>query len=118
MHDFIKYLYVGHTMMNDEDIKEYHDLDKLKDYKPLPYGLVIADSGINGQGLFTTRKLVRGTHLGEYITEWMVNWLELLWVVLLIIPMNPIALDLKLELNLTMINGPLRSLKILKKEKN
>ena len=52
-------------MMNDKDIKEFHDLSKLKDYKPLPYGLVIADSGINGQGLFTTRKLVRGTHLGE-----------------------------------------------------
>ena len=53
-------------MMNNKDIKEFHDLDKLKDpYKPLPYGLVIADSGISGQGLFTTRKLVRGTHLGE-----------------------------------------------------
>ena len=53
-------------MMNDEDINEYHSLDKLKEnYKPLPYGLVIADSQINGQGLFTTRKLVRGTHLGE-----------------------------------------------------
>ena len=43
-------------MMNDKDVK---------DYKPLPHGLVIADSGISGQGLFTTRKLVRGTHLGE-----------------------------------------------------
>ena len=52
-------------MMNDKDIKEYHNLDKLKDYKPLPYGLVIADSQINGQGLFTMRKLVRGTNLGE-----------------------------------------------------
>ena len=53
-------------MMNDEDINEYHSLDKLKEnYKPLPYGLMIADSQINGQGLFTTRKLVRGTHLGE-----------------------------------------------------
>ena len=53
-------------MMNDEDINEYHSLDKLKEnYKPLPYGLIIADSQINGQGLFTTRKLVRGTHLGE-----------------------------------------------------
>ena len=31
-------------MMTDEDIKEYHDLDKLEAYKPLPYGLVIADS--------------------------------------------------------------------------
>ena len=53
-------------MMSEEDIKEYHDLDKLKEnYKPLPFGLVIAESQINGQGLFTTRKLVRGTHLGE-----------------------------------------------------
>jgi len=51
-------------MMNDKDIKEYHNLDKLKDYKPLPFGLMIADSGIDGQGLFTTRKLVRGTELG------------------------------------------------------
>ena len=30
-----------------------------------PFGLVIADSQINGQGLFATRKLVRGTQLGE-----------------------------------------------------
>jgi len=66
MHDFVKCLYVGNPMMNDEDINEYHNLNKLKkDYKPLPYGLMIADSQINGQGLFTTRKLVRGTHLGE-----------------------------------------------------
>ena len=66
MHDFVKCLYVGHSMMSEEDINEYHSLDKLKkDYKPLPYGLVIADSQINGQGLFTTRKLVRRTHLGE-----------------------------------------------------
>ena len=35
-----------------------------EDYKPLPYGLVIADSQINGQGLFTTRRLVIGTTLG------------------------------------------------------
>ena len=66
MHDFVKCLYVGHSMMSEEDINEYHSLDKLKkDYKPMPYGLVIADSQINGQVLFTTRKLVRGTHLGE-----------------------------------------------------
>ena len=52
-------------MMNDKDIKAYHDLDKLETYRPLPYGLVIADSGISGQGLFTTRNLVRGTQLGE-----------------------------------------------------
>ena len=40
-------------------------MEKKNSYRPLPHGLVIADSGINGQGLFTTRKLVRGTHLGE-----------------------------------------------------
>ena len=31
-------------MMNDKDIKEYHDLDKLKQYNPLPSGIVVADS--------------------------------------------------------------------------
>ena len=51
-------------MMNDKDIKEFHDLDKLKTYQPLPSGLTGADSGIAGQGLFTTRKLVAGTDLG------------------------------------------------------
>ena len=52
-------------MMSDKDIKEFHDLDKLKEnYKPLPHGLVIADSQINGQGLFATRKLVAETNLG------------------------------------------------------
>ena len=50
--------------MNDEDLKEFHDLDKLKHYRPLPSGIVVADSGISGQGLFTTRRLVRGTLLG------------------------------------------------------
>jgi len=51
-------------MMNDKDIKEYHDLDKLKTYQPLPSGLTVADSGIAGQGLFTTRRLVTGATLG------------------------------------------------------
>ena len=51
-------------MMNNKDIKEYHDLDKLKQYQPLPSGLTVADSGIAGQGLFTTRRLVTGTMLG------------------------------------------------------
>ena len=51
-------------MMNDKDIKEFHDLDQLKQYTPLPSGLTVADSGIAGQGLFTTRKLVAGTDLG------------------------------------------------------
>ena len=51
-------------MMNEEDVKEYHDLDKLKQYNPLPTGLIVADSGISGQGVFTTRRLVAGTELG------------------------------------------------------
>jgi len=51
-------------MMNDKDIKEYHKLDKLKTYQPLPSGLTVADSRIAGQGLFTTRRLVIGTTLG------------------------------------------------------
>ena len=51
-------------MMNDKDIKEFHDLDKLKQYNPLPLGLKVEDSGISGQGLFTTKRLVMGTTLG------------------------------------------------------
>ena len=43
----------------------YSDLDKIRQYQPLPLGLQVADSGIAGQGLFTTRKLVAGTELGE-----------------------------------------------------
>ena len=35
-----------------------------KQYNPLPLGIVVADSGIAGQGLFATRKLVAGTELG------------------------------------------------------
>tara|TARA_R110000851_G_scaffold168405_1_gene314273 strand:- start:43 stop:426 length:384 start_codon:yes stop_codon:yes gene_type:complete len=34
-------------------------------YKPLPHGLIIKDSGIQGQGLFTTRDLHVGCELGE-----------------------------------------------------
>ena len=52
-------------MMNKKDLKEFHDLDKLKQYRPLPSGIVVADSGIAGQGVFTTRRLVTGTELGE-----------------------------------------------------
>jgi len=51
-------------MMEDKDIKEFHDLDKLKQYQPLPSGLKVEDSRISGQGLFTTRRLVMGTLLG------------------------------------------------------
>ncbi len=50
--------------MDEKDLKEYHDLDKLKAYHPLSSGLMVADSGISGQGLFTTRRLVMGTELG------------------------------------------------------
>jgi len=39
--DVIGYPIKKVEMMNDKDIKEYHDLEKLKDYKPLPYGLVV-----------------------------------------------------------------------------
>ena len=52
-------------MMNKEDIKEFYNLDKLRQYNPLPHGIIVADSSIDGQGLFATRKLVRGTNLGE-----------------------------------------------------
>ena len=52
-------------MMNNKDIKEFHNLDKLNQYHPLPSGLTVADSGISGQGLFATRRLVSGTELGE-----------------------------------------------------
>tara|TARA_R110002051_G_scaffold12178_1_gene43094 strand:+ start:42 stop:428 length:387 start_codon:yes stop_codon:yes gene_type:complete len=33
-------------------------------YKPLPSGLIIKDSGIQGQGVFTTRDLNMGCNLG------------------------------------------------------
>ena len=36
----------------------------MKQYQPLPAGLTIADSVIDGQGVFTTRRLVAGTELG------------------------------------------------------
>ena len=58
-------------MMNDKDIQEYHDLDKLNQYNPLPSGLTVAESGIAGQGVFTTRRLVVGTELG--ISHWRVE---------------------------------------------
>ena len=34
-------------------------------YNPLPDGLIIKDSGIQGQGVFTTRDLSVGCNLGE-----------------------------------------------------
>ena len=42
----------------------YSDLDKIEQYNPLPAGLMVADSRISGQGVFTTRRLVAGTALG------------------------------------------------------
>ena len=51
-------------IMGLKDLKEFHDLDQLKQYQPLPAGLTIADSGIDGQGVFATRRLVAGTELG------------------------------------------------------
>tara|TARA_Y100000034_G_scaffold61755_1_gene74977 strand:+ start:254 stop:574 length:321 start_codon:yes stop_codon:yes gene_type:complete len=33
-------------------------------YKPLPHGLFIEESSINGQGLYTNVKLERGSNLG------------------------------------------------------
>ena len=47
--------YLELKMVNDKDIKQYN---------PLPSGVTVADSGIAGQGLFTTRRLVMGTILG------------------------------------------------------
>ena len=58
-------------MMSDKDLKEYHNLDKLKEYHPLSSGLTVAESGISGQGVFTTRRLVAGTELG--ISHWRVE---------------------------------------------
>ena len=40
-------------------------------YKPLPDGLIIKDSGIEGQGLFTTRELAFGCNLG--ISHYRIN---------------------------------------------
>ena len=40
-------------------------------YKPLPDGLIIKDSGIEGQGLFTTRELAIGCNLG--ISHYRIN---------------------------------------------
>jgi len=36
----------------------------MKKYTPLPHGIVVADSKIDGQGLFATRAILRGTELG------------------------------------------------------
>ena len=39
-------------------------MKKFKMYKPLPHGLFIDESGIDGQGLHTNIKLTEGTNLG------------------------------------------------------
>ena len=39
-------------------------MKKFKMYKPLPHGLFIDESGIDGQGLHTNIKLSEGTNLG------------------------------------------------------
>ena len=39
-------------------------MKKFKMYKPLPHGLFIEESGIDGQGLHTNIKLSEGTNLG------------------------------------------------------
>ena len=92
-------------MMEDKDIKEYHDLDRLKTYHPLPAGLTIADSGISGQGLFTTRNLVAGTELG--ISHYRIEG-ELIRTPLggfINHSETPIVNEIKLELNPITING-------------
>ena len=40
-------------------------------YKPLPDGLIIKGSGIEGQGLFTTRELAVGCNLG--VSHYRIN---------------------------------------------
>ena len=55
-------------MMEDKDIKEYHKmvekLEKKETYQPLPDGLIIQKSSIEGQGLFTTRFIDKDVKLG------------------------------------------------------
>ena len=55
-------------MMEDKDIKEYHKmvkkLEKKETYKPLPDGLIIKKSSIEGQGLFTTKFIEKDVKLG------------------------------------------------------
>ena len=55
-------------MMEDKDIKEYHKmvekLEKKETYQPLPDGLIIQKSSIEGQGLFTTKFIDKNVKLG------------------------------------------------------
>ena len=48
----------------EKNLIEYLEPKMTKQYNPLPLGIVVADSGIAGQGLFATRRLVMGTTLG------------------------------------------------------
>ena len=57
--------YQDHRMICiEKNLIEYLELKMTKQYNPLPLGIVVADSGIAGQGLFATRRLVMGTTLG------------------------------------------------------
>jgi len=55
-------------MMEDKDIEEYHKmvekLEKKETYKPLPDGLIIQKSSIEGQGIFTTKFIENNIKLG------------------------------------------------------
>ena len=55
-------------MMKDKDIEEYHKmvekLEKKETYKPLPDGLIIKKSSIEGQGIFTTKFIEDNIKLG------------------------------------------------------
>jgi len=55
-------------MMENKDIKEYHKmvekLEKKDTYKPLPDGLIIKKSSIEGQGIFTTKFIEDNIKLG------------------------------------------------------
>ena len=55
-------------MMENKDIKEYHKmvkkLEKKETYKPLPDGLIIKKSSIEGQGIFTTKFIEDNIKLG------------------------------------------------------
>ena len=55
-------------MMENKDIKEYHkmvkELEKKDTYKPLPDGLIIKKSSIEGQGIFTTKFIEDNIKLG------------------------------------------------------
>ena len=67
----------------------------MKMYKPLPHGLFIEESGIEGQGLHTNVKLAEGTNLGISHVEVGELLLRTHSVDLLIIQINLIVLKLR-----------------------